>query len=324
MTLAMTVNSQPKMLFRGINKMTDRTKRRNKDLFSFASKTGIGALVAISLFGMGQPALADITNSAVAIGTYGGSPTSSEPDTAAVPVIGLSPDLTIVKTITTAPDGNSGAGDLMVYQYVVTNDGNQTLTNVAPVDNGPTFDGNAGTGSMGDFSVTVGSAASLAPGASVTFTASYSLSALDVYRAAGVADGVSNSATSTSTEHTDGDGNTVVASIPARPSLSIAKTAVLNDENVADNLAAVGETITYTYTVTNNGNVALTNVGIQDTHEGALLARAPAGETVVTEGPVRASAIGTADDGIIDQLEAGAVATFTYVHTVTQAEIDDQ
>ncbi|MFK5980547.1 MAG: hypothetical protein QM488_16855 [Rhizobiaceae bacterium] len=304
--------------------MTNQIKRRNNDLSNFASRVRIGFLAAMLLFGLGHPALADITNSAVAVGTFGGSATSSAPDTTAVPVIGLSPDMTIVNSITTAPDGTSGAGDLVLYQYVVTNSGNQTLTNVSPVDSGPTFNGNAGTGTMGAFSVSFGNAASLAPGESVTFTASYTLSALDIYRAAGVNDGVSNAATSTSTEHTDGDGNTVVAAIPANPSLTIAKVAVLNDESAADSLAEVGETITYTYTVTNNGNVALTNVGVQDTHEGVLLTPAPAGETIVTEGPVRVSAFGSADDGVIDQLEAGAVATFTYVHTVTQAEIDNQ
>lgn len=304
--------------------MINQIEGANRGSFSFASGAGMGALVAMSLLAMGQPASADITNSAVAIGTYGDSPTSSVPETSAVPMIGLSPDLTIAETITTAPDGASGAGDLMTFQYVVTNSGNQTLTNVTPVDAGPTFDGNSGTGSMGAFSVTTGNAASLAPGASVTFVASYTLSGLDVYRAASVADGVNSSATSTSTEHTDGDSSNVVATIPAKPSLGIAKTAVLNDEAVEDNLAQLGETITYTYTVTNNGNVALTNVGIQDTHEGVLLTPAPAGETIVTEGPIQASTIGTADDGVIDQLEAGAVATFTYVHTVTQAEIDSQ
>lgn len=304
--------------------MTNQTGRKNRFSLNLVGKTAIGALATMSLFAMSQSTLADITNSAVATGTYSGSPTNSTPDTAAVPVIGLSPDLTVVKTITTAPDINSGAGDTIVYQYVVTNSGNQTLTNVTPVDVGPTFDGNAGTGSMGAFSVTVGSAASLAPGTSVTFAASYTLSALDVYRAAGVNDGVSNSATSSSTEHTDGDGDTALATIPARPSIVIAKAALLNDELSSDGLAQAGETITYTYTVTNNGNVALTNVGIQDTHEGVLLATAPANETITIEGPVQPSAIGAADDGVIDQLEAGAVATFTYVHTVTQPEVDAQ
>lgn len=303
--------------------MTNQIERRIRDSIRFAGWTGIGALAAMSFFGMSQPVLADISNSAVAVGTYSGSPTRSEPDTVTVPVINLSPDLTIVKTITAGPDGASGAGDLIAYQYVVTNSGNQTLSNVLPVDGGPTFDGKAGTGSMGAFSVILGSAVSLAPGASVAFAASYTLSALDIYQAAGVVDGVSNTATATSSEYQDEDGSTVVATIAATPSLSIAKVAVLNDESVADKLAAAGETITYTYTVTNNGNVALTNVGVRDTHEGALLASAPGGETIVTEGPVRSSAIGAEDDGVIDQLEAGAVATFTYVHTVTQAEIDD-
>lgn len=293
---------------------------------------GVASIAVLSTLGFVGPAYADIDNSAVAVGTYSAADdTSSTPDTEAVPVIPASRDLSIVKTVASGPttalgtDGaNTDGGDQITYQYVITNDGTVSETNVTPVETGPTFNGSAGTGSFGGFTVTSGSAASLAPGASVTFENTYTLSALDVYRAAGITDAVDNSATASSDDHTDTDADTAETTIAANPALNIAKVAVLNDEVVADGLAEATETITYTYTVTNSGNVALTNVAIQDTHEGALVAPAPAGETITVEGPVQPSDIGVANDGVIDTLEAGATATFTYVHTVTQTEVDNQ
>lgn len=299
-----------------------------------AGRFAVALLAMITAIGLAAPAYADIDNSAVAVGTYStADDTSSTPDTAAVPVIPAARDLSIVKTVVSGPTTALGsnatatdAGDQITYQYVVTNDGTVTETNVTPVEDpaSPSFNGNTGTGSFGGFTVTSGSAASLAPGASVTFENVYTFSALDVYRAAGVTNGVVNTATASSDDHTDTDADTTQATISADPSLTIAKVAVLNDEVVADGLAEATETITYTYTVTNNGNVALTNVGIQDTHEGALVAPAPANETITVEGPVQPSDIGVANDGVIDTLEAGATATFTYVHTVTQTEVDNQ
>ena len=112
--------------------------------------------------------------------------------------------------------------------------------------------------------------------------------------------------------------------VDADPRLAIIKTATLNDEVAANSLAELGETTTYVYQVTNNGNVTITNVSIQDTHEGSLLSPAPAGETIIVEGPNQPSDIGTPDDGLIDRLEVGAIATFTVTLPITQEEIDNQ
>lgn len=299
----------------------------------------VSTLAFATAFGSVAPTWAAIDNTAVAVGTYSAADdTTSAPDTASVPVL-TNRDLSIVKTVFAAPTTaggidpvNTDAGDTIVYRYTITNDGSTTETNVLPIDVGPTFDGETAVNSLSAFSEVTGAgagtgdAATLAPGETVVFEASYTFASLDVINAAGVADGVSNVASATSDEvPTSPPSPPALATIPGVPNLEIIKVAVLNDETTADGFAEAGETITYTYTVTNTGNVALTNVGIQDTHEGVLLTgvNLPVGETVTTEGPAGPSDIGVANDGVIDTLEAGAVATFTITLTVTQDEVDD-
>lgn len=312
--------------------------------FFGARKFEIGSKSAVAMatvLGSTVPALPAIDNSAIAVGTYtAADDTTSTPSLQAVPVIPAARDLNVVKTVVAGPTTASGADpantdalDTITYRYVITNDGNVTETNVTPVDAGPTFDGNAATNALGAFSEVAGgtgTAATLAPGETVFFEATYTFATDDILNAAGVTNGVSNSATASSDDHTDTDDSTATATIPAVSGLTVSKVAVLNDETTADGLAEAGETITYTYTVTNTGNVALTNVAIQDTHEGALLAPAPAGEDIgnvalfTDNGLTGDSADATADDGVFDTLGAGDVAVFTYVHTVTQTEVDNQ
>jgi uncharacterized repeat protein (TIGR01451 family) len=87
--------------------------------------------------------------------------------------------------------------------------------------------------------------------------------------------------------------------------------------------AEVGETITYTYTVVNTGNVAISGIVINDTHEAALLPQAAFTEGSLVEGPLGIPAsTDAAVNGSWDVLQPGATVTFTYVHTVTQAEVD--
>lgn len=299
--------------------------------------TGISALSLLAVLAQTGTAYADISNSAVAVGTYtSADDTSSSPSTQDVPVVPAARDLSIVKTVKTGSPttglgvdaSNTDANDTITYVYVITNDGNVTETNVTPVDTGPTFNGTAAENSLGAFTEVAGgtgTAATLAPGQTVHFEAVYTLAALDVYRSAGVTNGVANSATASSQDHTDTDSSSATTTIDANPALTIAKVATLNDEVTANSLAEVGETITYVYTVTNTGNVALTDVAIQDTHEGTLLSPAPASETFATENGFSGdSSDGTADDGVWDTLGQGDVITFTYTHTVTQSEVDGQ
>jgi hypothetical protein len=92
----------------------------------------------------------------------------------------------------------------------------------------------------------------------------------------------------------------------------------------------LGQVITYSYAVTNSGNVPLQNVKISDLH-GTPAVLVPTGgtgikaESLTTPGPlgVAASPDSTANDGIWTTLAPGATVTFNYIYTVTQADIDN-
>ncbi len=292
------------------------------------------------------PSFATLDNTANAVGTPpAGVPTNFGSSSQSVPVAAPAPKFTVSKSAsvpTTSSGLDSGivdANDTITYSYSVTNTGNVTMSGVVPTDTGPKFNGSAGTGSLGAFSP---ASASLAPGANQVFTATYTLSQLDVDHAAGIASGVANTAGVTGTTPLGvvftptlaslGPTNTATTTIPAASKMTISKVAVLTDTVAPGNTALfadLGETITYTYTVNNTGNVAMTNVSVKDMHgtPGVQLALGAGGitnETITVVGPLGAgsSTNTTVNDGIINSLAPGATATFTYVHTVTQAEIN--
>ena len=91
----------------------------------------------------------------------------------------------------------------------------------------------------------------------------------------------------------------------------------------------LGQQITYTYVISNIGNVSMTNVQVKDLHgpSSTLVALGAGGitnETLTTPGPLGAAASpdSGANDGIWSTLAPGAAVTFTYIYTVTQADID--
>lgn len=299
------------------------------------------ALVVVATFlTIAQPVWAEISNSATAGGTIGGNPITSVPDTVDIPVAAANPNLSITKSIGTAASVATGAnntitdaGDTIVYHYVITNSGNTTITGVAPVDAGPSF-GNpqtAGTGSLSGFTLASGST-TLLPGQVAEFDATYTLSAVDVYRAAGItapADAVNNTATGSGTapdsSTVTSPGGTATTTIAAGPLLTVSKAGVLDDTNGSvAGVAEVNETVTYTYTVVNTGNVAISGIVINDSHEGSLLPQAVFTEGGLIDGPLTPGTTSSdaAINGSWDTLQPGASITFIYVHTVTQAEVD--
>lgn len=104
--------------------------------------------------------------------------------------------------------------------------------------------------------------------------------------------------------------------------LSIVKTAILNDELNSDGQAEAGETITYTFDVTNSGNVTITNVGVNDTTNATNGPVVPANETILTDTGTLADSTDAASDGTWDRLAPGDTVRFSATYTVTQTDVD--
>jgi hypothetical protein len=325
-----------KIIQLGENKMEPETLRTTTSYRRVAAS----ALTFAILLEQTVPTLAFIENTATASGTYNSGTTTSPGSLVTVPVTSATPTLTTVKSVTAGPTSTAGTdntitdgGDTITFQYVVTNTGNVTITGVTPVEAAaPTFNSTAGTGSYGSFSP---APVTLTPGSSQTFTAVYTMSTLDVLRGAGITAGVSNVANATGTPATGTltapNSTPATTTIPAGPKLQVVKSVVNGPGpgptgGATGGTADVNEVIRYRYRVTNIGNVAMTNVTINDVHEAvALAAGTVADEVFVSNGPLGASPATndvTPNNGTWSVIQPGATVDFFYIHTVTQAEFD--
>mgnify|MGYP000568353068 CR=1 FL=1 len=222
------------------------------------------------------------------------SPLEDDPTVTPLPI---NPGIAIIKTGTfqdESGDGFAQVGETITYAFTVSNTGDVDLTNVTVTDPLVTVSG--------------GPIALLAIGASdnSTFTATYTITQADIDNG-----GVTNQATATGTDplgdpvSDDSDDNSpleddpTVTPLPQNPAIAIIKTGTFQDEN-GDGFAQVGETITYAFTVTNTGNVTLTDVTVTDPL------------VTVSGGPLATLAVGATDN-----------STFTASYTITQADIDD-
>jgi len=169
----------------------------------------------------------------------------------------LKPAIDLVKTAGAIQDldGNGpDAGDTITYTFTVTNTGNIKLDPVSVADP-----------KVGDVTC---AATSLAAGAWTTCTAAaYPLTQADVD-----AGKVDNTATATGKGSngktvTDTDSRTVT--VPARPAIELEKTAGAI-QDVDGNGPDAGDTIAYTFTVTNTGNVTLNPVTVADPKVGTV------------------------------------------------------
>ena len=144
-------------------------------------------------------------------------------------------------------DGVAQVGETIAYTFEVTNTGNVPLSDISVSDS---MIASVMCPSGNPIPV-------LATGASEICTGSYSLTQGDID--AGQKD---NTATANSAEIGPVTAD-VSISLPTNSSLVLAKSGIFSDEN-NDGAAQVGETIAYTFEVTNTGNVTLSTVSVTD------------------------------------------------------------
>ena len=178
------------------------------------------------------------------------------------------PHMTITKTTKNADaDHIYKLGETIQYVITVKNDGNLTLTNVKIED--------ALTGNAGENAWTIDT---FAPGETQTFEASYVVTEADVIagkvvnNAAGEAENPDPKKEETPV--TPGEKEDPVET--PNPGLTVIKTSDKTGE------VKLGDKITYTITVTNNGNVTISGVKLEDslTGEDWTLGNIKPGETV--------------------------------------------
>jgi hypothetical protein len=197
-----------------------------------------------------------VTDSATATGTDPNGITSptSGPSGVTVPTVLATPAVAIYKTAAVTPVADqSGArvGDAIAYSYTVTNTGNVTLTSVAVDD--PT---------LGAVTCPTPLSPGLAPGASETCVGAVShiVTQADV-DAGKVTDSATaagaDAASATSPPSTP--STVTILTAAAAPAVSLVKAGTVSPV-AGQGAAQIGDTIAYSYTVTNTGNVTLTSV----------------------------------------------------------------
>ncbi|MFD4992212.1 hypothetical protein ACFWH7_13145 [Cellulosimicrobium cellulans] len=201
------------------------------------------------------------------------------------------PVIDLVKTGNLVEGATGHVGDTVEYTFVATNTGNVTLTDVTISDE---LDGLSEI----TYGPWPGEAGALAPGRSVTATATYTLTQADVD-----AGQVNNSATASGTPpqgENVSDEDDVTVPVTPGPAIELRKSSSL-DQGAG---SVAGDEITYTFAATNTGNVTLTDVSILDELAGLsdLSFTWPTGQA-----------------GVLAPGEQ-VVATATY--TLTQADID--
>jgi uncharacterized repeat protein (TIGR01451 family) len=222
-----------------------------------------------------------------------------------------SPGLSVVKTVTS--DGPyTAAGQSISYQFVATDTGNETMTDVTVSDSPALTSGPDCTGLTNPTAdCTTSLSTTLAPGQAATFTGTYTISQSDVDNGSvtdtptvtGDKPGCASVQCATSTS-----GTPVTVTITQSPGLSVVKTVTSTGP-----YNAAGQTISYSFAATNTGNVTMTDVTVSDS---------PA----LTTGPTCSTLTkptGNCTTSSSTTLAPAQVATFTGTYTITQADMDN-
>ncbi|MFF0446455.1 hypothetical protein ACFYT4_08585 [Streptomyces sp. NPDC004609] len=185
----------------------------------------------------------------------------SPPSTVTVP--GTSePALTVVKTAKTEKPGKLVVGEEIDYSFLVTNTGSVTFKDVK-VDEGEF----TGSGKLSPVACPIG-AKSMAPGASVTCTATYKVTQADVDKGS-----IKNTATGTGTPPNGkppvSPPSTVTVPSDGKGKIGLTKAAEVTDVNKNGRTDA-GDRIDGKFTVANEGPLTVTGIKVVDPTAGAV------------------------------------------------------
>ncbi|MEU8388152.1 hypothetical protein [Micromonospora sp. NPDC048843] len=235
-----------------------------------------------------------VTNVATAQGSPPtGAPVVSDPNSLTIPAPVLTAAVTVVKSSTTT--SITTVGQQVPYRFLVANTGGLTLTNVAVTDAQTPPSSNA---NLGPITCPV---TTLAPGASTTCTATYTVTQADLDN-----NGVTNVATARGTPP---GGGTPVTSPPSTLTIPeaglIAAIAILKTSTTTS-ITTVGQQVPYQFHLLNIGGFTLTGVNVTDVQT------PPSSNANL--GPITCAAT---------TLAPGAQTLCTATYTVTQADLDN-
>jgi len=228
----------------------------------------------------------DIDNTATADSDQAGP----EQAMAAAPLEGPVPAMSMTKTITNSgsgPGGTFDVGDTIMYTMEVSNDGNVDLTNVLVSD--PLL-------GLTD----VVCSALLIPGDSCQVMGSYMVTQGDIDDNGGGDGDIDNTATANSDQAGPQQASAAAPLVVAGPDISLDKSANPTTYSMA------GDVITYSFLVTNTGNVSLFDIVVSDP---------------LIEDPPNSQMIICPSGNPIPSLAPAASETCTGMYTVTQDDV---
>ena len=234
-----------------------------------------------------------------------------DPDTPTTTPIPTSSCIEILKTASfdEGADGETNLGDVITYNYVITNCGNTTLSSIQLIESADSF---TGTGNLPIPQTP--SPLIINPGEQSMSTATYVITQEDID-----AGGVTNQAVVTaddprSNEVTDdsdsddpllaGPDDPTITPLDQNPCLELIKTSEL--VAAIDGLPLPGDQILYSYILSNCGNVTITDIAIQELND----------SFTGTNGLPQVSAV------MPTSLTPGESATAEAIYTISQEDIN--
>lgn len=231
--------------------------------------------------------------------------------------------VTLDKTELSRTDTDSSttdtAGDIVTYQYAISNPtgNNRSLGTVSVTDD-----------KLGTFSVVTPLSGDtntngfLDPGETWITTATHTLTQADINT--GTLTNIAYASGSTGTNTLRSVNDQVTITFSTIPQLAVVKAASLVKApgNILPGVAQAGDTIYYTYAVTNTGNLTFNNVEIADVHNGTGTWVDPAHVSLTDTGTTGDSPDSNADTTIWGTLAPGDTVNFATAYTVIQNDVD--